>query len=195
MINFNQAAENNKKPILTELKRILVEPGALLEIGSGSGQHVLYMAELLQDVIWQPTEMAVNLSALAHNLTSSRIHNILQPFELEVGKDWPNGEYRYAYAANVLHIMSEKLLPSIFKELKEVVQAGGIAVFYGPFKYNGYFTTDSNKRFDEWLRKKSSEAGIRDIEMVLAEAHNSGFTLIEDIAMPANNQLLVFSRQ
>jgi len=194
MRNFNQAADNNKAPILKELQRLFSAPGKLLEIGSGSGQHAMHMANLLPGVIWQPTEVSGNLPLLAENLSAARCSSLMEPLELEVGQHWPDGSYRYAYLANVLHIIAEELLRDLFAGLRRLVQPGGMLACYGPFKYGGSFTTDSNARFDDWLRRNYSAAGIRDIETIADEAELADFRCIDDIAMPANNQLLVFCR-
>ncbi len=190
--NFSQAAHNNKDAILGVLKRFFLEPGLLLEIGSGSGQHAIHMAGQMRSITWQPTEMSTNLPALEENLLVGSQTNVLKPAELEIGFVWPEGDYRYAYAANVLHIMSERLLPDLFSGLRSCMCLVGLVCFYGPFKYGGEFTTESNARFDGWLKRNYPKAGIRDIEIVEAEAASKGFKLSDDFAMPANNQLLVF---
>ena len=189
--NFSQAADNNKNAILSVLKRYFLEPGVLLEIGSGSGQHAIHMAEQLPLIAWQPTEMSTNLAALEENLLIGGKTNVLEPAELEIGVVWPGGEYRYAYAANVLHIMPARLLPDLFSGLSARMSLGGLLFFYGPFKYAGEFTTESNARFDGWLKRSYREAGIRDVETVEDEAASAGFKLVDDLSMPANNQLLV----
>jgi len=195
MKNFNRAADTNKEPILKVLEPLFIEPGMLLEIGSGSGQHAIHMSRQLQSVTWQPTEMLQNLPALTENLAASADANVLAPAVLEIGGLWPEGKYQYAYAANVLHIVSERLLPELFTGLRSCIWPGGLLCFYGPFKYGGEFTTDSNARFDDWLKRNYLEGGVRDIEVVERQAVRTDFKLIDDFSMPANNQLLVFRRQ
>ena len=193
--NFNQAADNNKEAILSVLKPLFRERGTLLEIGSGSGQHAIHMARQLPSVTWQPTEMAKNLAMLVDNVLAGEEGNVLEPAKLEIGGVWPSGMYLYAYAANLLHIMSERLLPELFSGLRSRMLPGGLLCFYGPFKYGGEFTTESNARFDGWLTRNYPEGGIRDIEVVEGQAIRTDFKLIDDFSMPANNQLLVFRRQ
>ena len=195
MKNFNQAADNNKEFILRVLELLFIEPGMLLEIGSGYGQHAIHISRQLQSVTWQPTEVLQNLPALVENLAAGADANVLAPTVLEIGGLWPGGKYQYAYAANVLHIVSERLLPELFMGLHSRIWSGGLLCFYGPFKYDGEFTTDSNARFDDWLKRNYVEGGIRDIEIVERQAATTDFKLIDDFSMPANNQLLVFRRQ
>lgn len=193
--NFNQAADNNKEAILSVLKPLFIERGTLLEIGSGSGQHAIYMSRKLPLVTWQPTEISENLAVLADNVSAGEEDSVLVPIELEIGGAWPGGKYLYAYAANILHIMSEGLLSELFSGLRSRMFPEGLLCFYGPFKYGGEFTTESNARFDGWLKRNYREGGIRDIEVVVHQAMKTNFKLIDDFSMPVNNQLLVFRRQ
>jgi hypothetical protein len=189
---FNNAAENNKRHILEHLKRLLRDPVDMLEIGSGSGQHVVYFAQALPHVRWLPGDRAEYFDALGVNLAKVALPNIAPPRYLDV-VDFPRDiQCDITYCANVLHIMAADLMPSLF----EGVAATGsrMLILYGPYKYNGKFTTESNANFDSWLRSRDSASGIRDIEDVTALAGEYNFRLVEDNAMPANNQLLVFTR-
>ena len=82
-----------------------------------------------------------------------------------------------------------------FRPLPQVLNSGAIVCVYGPFKYAGEFTTPSNAQFDLWLKSNDPRSGVRDIETVLALAEDAGLTLLEDNAMPANNQLLVWRKR
>ena len=190
--NFNQSADNNKTPIFGRLRDVFTQPGAVLEIGSGSGQHAIFLAENMRWLAWQPTEQGELLGDLTANIEELATDNVLIPVRLEVGAIWPDGRYDYAYTANVLHIMSEELMPGFFAEVSERLEPGGICSVYGPFRYNGHFTTESNAHFDLFLKETYPHGGIRDFEVVCAEADRHGFELLHDFNMPANNQLLVF---
>ena len=97
-----------------------------------------------------------------------------------------------AFSANTLHIMSWEHVQALFAALPSVLRHGALLAVYGPFNYGGRYTSDSNARFDEWLKARDPRSGIRDAEAVQALAAESGFTRLRDVAMPANNRLLVW---
>lgn len=195
---FNRAADNNKNAILTELRRLLPETGRVLEVGSGSGQHVVHFAEALPGIVWQPTDRGDYFDMLKSNLAKVSLPNVLKPIYLEAS-DFPasfsdTGGFNAGYLANVLHIMAESFMASLFTGVSNSLREGGLCVIYGPFKYGGDFTTPSNAQFDEWLKSRDPLSGVRDIEVVEQVAESVSLGLIEDKAMPANNQLLVFRK-
>ena len=98
------------------------------------------------------------------------------------------------YAANVMHIVSEPLGADLIKLAAQSLLKDGYLVLYGPYRYGGEFTTESNKDFDGWLKDRDSDSGVRDFEWVEGLANESGLNLIKDHAMPANNQCLVFKK-
>ena len=195
MRNFNQAADNNKRPICEKLQALFAAPGRVLEIASGSGQHAIHMSSQLPHLTWQPTEQTEMLEPLKENVSKFTAGNVLEPVELEVSNIWPAGSFSYAYAANLLHIMSEPLMPVFFERVSQRLVMQGLCVVYGPFRYGGCFTTESNARFDVFLRGTYPHGGIRDFEKVCDVAGQYGFSIISDFNMPANNQLLVFRQR
>jgi cyclopropane fatty-acyl-phospholipid synthase-like methyltransferase len=196
--NFSQAAENNKGPILAELQTRFVEPGRVLEIGSGTGQHAVYFSEQMPHLVWQPTDCEPYFESLQQNLrdiSTKSMKSIEQPLYLRIGESkWPGESYDYAFTANVLHIMSATLMPAFFEVVGRGMKSTGLCCIYGPFRYHGEFTTPSNEQFDRWLKGNNPESGIRDIEIVCAQAESNELTLLDDLSMPANNQLLVFRK-
>lgn len=193
MINFSQASENNKGPILEQLKVLFAEPGTVLEVGSGAGQHALHFCAALPHLTWQPTDQGAYFDGLVENLATVA-SGTLAPIYLDVSQDWPEGGYHYGFSANVLHIAAATLTEPFFAGFGRSLEPGGRLCVYGPFRYNGSFTTESNERFDAWLKGNDARSGIRDIETVTSIAAAHGLDLVQDIAMPANNQLLVFDR-
>ena len=189
---FNRAADNNKAPILAELKRLLIVGDTVLEIGSGSGQHAAYFAAEMPGITWQPTDRGPYFAALDANLSRVNLKNVEQVQYLDV-EDFPDTlNADVAYCANVIHIMPEALIPRLFDGVRAALGDYGTFLLYGPFRYNGRCTTPSNEQFDAWLKEQDPIQGIRDIEAVSAEAERCGMQLAEDVSMPANNQLLVF---
>lgn len=198
--NFSQASENNKPHIARHLTHCLADASRLLEIGSGSGQHAMYIAPQLPDMTWIPSEMSDRYDALEANIaahtTDHPISSISTPLVLDVNQQpWSVSSVDVVYTANTLHIMSWPSVQSFVAGAGRVLGDNGMLCVYGPFKYDGKFTTPSNSRFDASLRMTDNVMGIRDIEAVDSLARQQGLTLLHDHDMPANNQLLIWQRQ
>lgn len=192
---FSQACENNKIPIVEQLKKIFTTTSKVLEVGSGTGQHAVFFAAQLPHLIWQPTDLTVNhygINAWRNELPSP---NLKPPLELDVSAAWPVVQVDGIFTANTLHIMSWELVKLFFQGVGKHLALQGRLVVYGPFKYQGQFTSESNAQFDLWLKAHDSARGVRDIEDVVQLAQSVGLALISDTVMPANNQLLVFEKQ
>ena len=195
MEGFSQAADNNKTPILNTLREWLSKGELVLEIGSGSGQHAIHIANTLSKIRWQPTEHPDVLPILTKNIASFSSPNLLTPQSLDLAAvEWPAESADCVYAANVIHIVAETLGRKLIETAAEILRAGGLLALYGPFKYQGDFTTTSNAEFDDWLKDRNPKSGIRDFEWVMELAKDSGLTFVEDRSMPANNQFLAFRR-
>lgn len=191
----SQACENNKQPILECLRAIFVEPGLVLEIGSGTGQHVEFLATQLPHLQWQPTNHPSALGDCEERLREAALANVLPPLTLDVAaSNWPLTAADAAFSANTAHIMSWPEVEAMFLGLAGILPEGAPFCLYGPFNYAGNFTSASNRTFDEHLRRRAAHMGIRDIEDLLDLAARSDFTLAADHAMPANNRLLVWRR-
>jgi SAM-dependent methyltransferase len=195
MEHFSQAADNNKAPILELLRTLLPQNGSVLEVGSGSGQHAIYFSAEMSGLRWQPSERPSMLSTLTRNIETYGGANVLLPVTLDLEENvWPAQSFDAVYSANVLHIVSVELGAKLIAGAGQVLKVGGLLICYGPFKYNGNFTTSSNEVFDASLKARDSDSGIRDFEWVCDHARRAGFALIQDQPMPANNQCLVFRR-
>lgn len=194
MLAFSEACERNKGPILEILRRILADTHRVLEIGSGTGQHAVHFARHLPWLIWQPTDREDYFPDLKARLILEGSPNIEPPLLLDVrNHPWPVNPTDAIFSANTLHIMSWDAVKDFFLGAGKTV-AGRLCV-YGPFRYNGGYTSDSNARFDQHLKHYDPMSGIRDFEAVNALAEARGFRLLHDYTMPANNQLLVWEKQ
>ena len=196
MLNFSPASERNKAIILDTLRTYLEQHQNVLEIGSGSGQHAMYIAPHFKQLHWSPSELAENVEALVSNLSVAKINNISEPCVLDVTQhDWnlkisPD----LVFTANTLHIMPEAAVRHFFHGVGRVITQGGRVCIYGPFKYAGEYTSDSNAEFDLWLKARDPLSGIRDFDLIVRWADEAGLILEEDIPMPANNQMLVWKK-
>ena len=195
MQRFSEAAENNKNHILLVLQERLPPNARVLEIGSGSGQHALHIAAEMKSIIWQPTERSEGMPDLEKNLSDYGSPNILGPLQLDLSSEqWPDTDTNCVYSANVMHIINEKLGESLVRGVGKNLSEEGLFILYGPYKYSGDFTTQSNAEFDTWLKGRDPNSGIRDFEWVTDLANQHGLSLQADLSMPANNQMLIFQR-
>lgn len=191
---FSQACENNRQPILSVLQRAFADCSQVLEIGSGSGQHAVFFAPQLQHLVWQPSDRPENLPGIQAWISDEPSSNLSFPLELDVDGLWPDSGFDGFFTANTCHIMPWTSVINMFAGIGKIATADAVLAIYGPFKYQGGFTTDSNANFDRWLKSIVPHQGVRDIEKVTQLAQEIGFKLVEDNAMPANNQLLLFRR-
>ncbi len=192
---FSPAAENNKQVILEILATAFADVRHVLEIGSGTGQHAVYFAQHLPHVTWTPSDIRPALDGIRIRLAQEGSDNIMEPTLLDLADpNWPVNQVDAIFSANVVHIISWPLVEVLFEGLGRVLEVGGVLCLYGPYKYKGQYTTESNANFDLWLKDRDPNSGIKDFEAVNALALAQGLRLVQDHAMPANNQLLVWRR-
>lgn len=192
---FAPSAERNRHSILAALTQHLDPGNTVLEIGSGTGQHLSWFAEQRSDVIWQPSDLLDKQAGIKAWVAESetRAANLLPPLTLDVELDlWPIDTAQVCYTANTLHIMSWSAVVALFDGVSRVLRNGGKLCVYGPFKIDGTHTGAGNARFDEDLRAGGSHSGIRDLTLVDKLAHQHGFLAGTRIAMPSNNLLVIW---
>lgn len=193
---FSAACERNRVHILKVMKDVITQNDRkLLEVGSGTGQHAVYLAPHFPHMIWVTSDVKENHTGIKMWLAESGAPNIIGPGEFKVGThDFPNGEFDIVFTANTFHIMPwsecKKLIGQMGKNLHEKSKV----LIYGPFNYGGDFTSDSNRAFDQSLKAMDPLMGIRNAEDVFKEMESSGFRLLKDNEMPANNRMLVFEK-
>lgn len=192
---FSQACENNKAPILDHLRTYFRPGQTILEIGTYTAQHIDYFSQKLPEVTWQPSDIPASMAIVQAGLADLPRENILPPVVLDVCQDsWPPGSKDGVFSANTLHIMAEEYAPYFFAGVGRILKPRGFLCVYGPFKYDGEFTSESNASFDEWLKGRDPVSGVRDFEKMDALARQADLELVADHAMPANNQLLVWQK-
>lgn len=193
---YSEACERNSAPILTVLGRVFVTPGLVLEIGSGTGQHAAYFAPRLPHVRWQPTDVVAHLPGIRAWCREARAENLLEPVALDVNLPaWPVTRATHVFSANTAHIMSWSEVEKMFSGIGTVLAHDGHFCLYGPFNDHGAYTSDSNARFDRQLRMQHPAMGIRDVDDLIPPARSAGMTLVDDVAMPANNRTLVWQKR
>lgn len=193
---FSQSCENNKLPILQVISEVYVKPVEVLEIGSGTGQHACYFAQKLPHITWQCSDLRENIPGIDQWVAEAELTNLNPPLELDVTMSiWPVTEINALFSANTLHIISWSKIEILFQRLQRYLHTGARCCFYGPFNYQGNYTSDSNARFDQWLKTREPLSGIRDFEAIQDLAQAAGMRLIDDIAMPANNRLSIWQKE
>jgi cyclopropane fatty-acyl-phospholipid synthase-like methyltransferase len=193
---YAEACDRNRDPILEVLLRHFADRRRVLEIGSGTGQHAVHFAAALPQVEWQTSDLEASLPGIRLWLEEAGRPNLPPPLALDVRRGpWPRQPFDAVFTANTLHIMSWEEVRAFFAALPRLLAHDGVLAVYGPFNYDGRFTSASNESFDGWLRQRSSASGIRDFEAVDALARSIDLSLAEDCAMPANNRTLVWRRE
>jgi SAM-dependent methyltransferase len=191
----SEACERNKEPILAVLRLHLPAACSVLEIGSGTGQHAVFFASRLPQIIWQPTETAAQIASLAARTTIAALPNLRGPLELDVHSGpWPDATFGAVFTANTLHIVSWPGVTRLLGAVGGLLAPHGLLLIYGPFRRGGKHTSDSNAQFDAMLRRRDAASGVRDFEAVDALAAAQGLRLVADHEMPANNRTLVWEK-
>ena len=190
------AAERNKDPILSVLARALPRRGLVLEIASGTGQHVMHFAQALSDLTWQPSDPDAELrESIALRIQEERRANVNWPIDLDVTKlPWPLQTADAVVCINLIHVAPWSATLALFKGTRALLPTEHVLFLYGPYRRFGGHTSKSNEQFDSDLRAQDPEWGLRDLEAVSAAAASSGFLLAEIVEMPANNFSLIFKR-
>jgi cyclopropane fatty-acyl-phospholipid synthase-like methyltransferase len=195
MKQYSQACDENREPILKLIRKVFANAHSILEIGSGTGQHAVYFARQLPHLTWQPTDLEENHASIQAWRDESGLENVRPPIALDVSASaWPDSIYDGFFSANTAHIMNPEEVQRMFSGIGNLLPTGAHCCLYGPFNYDGAFTSDSNKQFDSWLKKRNPASGIRDFEVIAELADANGFILKGDNEMPVNNRLLVWQK-
>jgi cyclopropane fatty-acyl-phospholipid synthase-like methyltransferase len=196
MKQYSQACDENRDPILAVLKHELADCHQLLEIGSGTGQHAVYFGRQLPHLSWQTSDVDSSHPSINAWLNDAQLPNVRQPLSLDVNnRRWPNDEFDGVFSANTAHIMSWPEVINMFNGIGNLLKPGGVFCLYGPFNYNGQYTSESNERFDSWLKSRDPLSGVRNFEDLGELALASNMVCRRDYEMPVNNRLLVWEKQ
>ncbi len=193
---FAPAVARNKEPILDVLCRLLPASGLVLEVASGSGEHIIHFASALSGLLWQPTDADPRaLRSIAAHARTAGLNNVLTPQTLDARvQPWPVARADVVLAINMIHIAPWSATVGLMAGAGGILPDGGLLYLYGPFKVAGMHTAASNATFDADLRVRDPAWGVRDIEAVSEAGLAQGFELVERVPMPANNFSLVYRR-
>jgi SAM-dependent methyltransferase len=191
------SAERNKDPVADVLCRVLPDQGLVLEVSSGTGQHVVHFARAMPHLRWQPTERDEdNLRSIASWRAAEALPNVLEPIRLDVvDQPWPVSSAAAVVCLNMIHIAPWAAAEALIRGAEAILAAGGILFLYGPYRREGRHTAPSNEAFDQQLRSRNPDWGVRDLEEVVRFAGQHGFDASEIHEMPANNLSVVFRRR
>jgi len=192
---YSEACERNKDPILEVLREVFADRHKVLEIGSGTGQHAAYFARHLAHLAWQTSDVAQHLPGIQEWIDEAALPNLPAAIALDIDQAaWPRIGADAIFTANTLHIVSWPQVQRLFERVGALLPVNGVLAVYGPFKYGGVHTAESNARFDLMLRGRDPDSGLRDFEAVDELARKHGLVLAGDHAMPANNRAVVWVR-
>lgn len=189
------ACERNREPILQVLRQELRHRSTVLEIGSGTGQHAVFFGAALSDLTWQTSDRSENHAGITAWLEHVGQANVLPPLLLDV-ETFDPGSLRYdaVFSANTAHIMRIEAVRCMFALAARVLGEGGVFCLYGPFNFEGRFSSESNAAFDTSLGQRDPAMGIRDIEELDRFAAAGGLTRVRLYALPANNHIAVWQK-
>jgi cyclopropane fatty-acyl-phospholipid synthase-like methyltransferase len=193
---YSEACERNREPILSAIRPVLSDCRAVLEIGSGTGQHAVFFAASMPHLLWYPSDRQEYHAGIELWLAEAGLANVRMPLLLDVGYAvWPEVDVDAVFSANTAHIMHWHEVEALFAGIGRLLPEQGVFLLYGPFNYRQTYTSKSNERFDGWLKARDPLSGIRGFEDVDRLARQAGMVLREDFAMPANNRLLFWQKQ
>ncbi|MDB5722977.1 MAG: hypothetical protein JWP15_3595 [Alphaproteobacteria bacterium] len=193
---FAPATERNREPIASVLRQLLPASGMVLEVASGTGEHVVHFARLFPDLIWQPTDTEEGgLDSIRAWRDSAGLANIREPIALDAAGPWPVAAADAIVCINMVHISPWAATSGLMRGARHLLRPGAPLILYGPYRRDGVTTAPSNEAFDASLKARNPEWGLRDVSSVEREAAANGLDLDRTYEMPANNLILAFRRR
>jgi SAM-dependent methyltransferase len=195
MLPDSPASERNKRPILEVLRAEFRNASQVLEIGSGTGQHAAFFVQELPHLTWQTSDLPENHETILARLARSAPPGIRPPLALDVENAEPLPmSFDAVFSANTAHIMSIRAVQRMFALIGRILPEGGTFCLYGPFNFDGEFSSESNARFDASLRQRKASMGIRDLADLDRFANDAGMSRVRLYAMPAMNYIAVWQK-
>jgi cyclopropane fatty-acyl-phospholipid synthase-like methyltransferase len=193
---FSEACLRNQQAIAMALAGYLDKPARVLEVGSGTGQHAVYIAGRLPHLYWQPTELPGALTGIELWRKEARLANLEPALALDINQSpWAvAADFDAVFTANTIHFVGWSTVENLFRGAAAALVKGGLMLVYGPFNEEGRYTSSGNARLDQWLKQRDPESGIKDRQAVIELAAGFGLSHFKTHPMPANNELLGFVR-
>jgi hypothetical protein len=194
---YAPATERNREAILSVLKSILPMQGKVLEIASGTGEHITFWAPYFPNITWQPSDPdPMHLASIEGWIAQLPAANILPPIQIDVtNQTWSIDSVEVILCVNMIHIAPWEACLGILQGAQSLLSKGGLLYLYGPFKQQGKHTAPSNEAFDLSLRAQDPSWGVRDLEAVIDSAQKHDLHAQQVIPMPANNLSVVFCKR
>jgi SAM-dependent methyltransferase len=193
---FAPATERNRDAIATVLGPLLPDQGTILEIASGTGEHLVHFAARFPHLTWQPSDYDdAGLASIAAWSAEAGLPNICPPMQIDASAPvWPIASVDAILCINMIHIAPWAATQGLMRGAARLLPPGGLLYLYGPYREENRPTAPSNEDFDASLKSRNSEWGLRLVEDVTALAQRNSLALEARIEMPANNLSLVFRR-
>jgi hypothetical protein len=193
---FAPATERNREPIAAVLAQILPATGILLEVASGTGEHAAWFAARFPGLLWQPSDPDPGaLDSIRAWRKEAALANLLEPVLLDAAaEDWPAPAADAILCINMVHISPWAATVGLMRGSGRLLGAGAPLILYGPYRRAGVPTAPSNEAFDESLKARNPQWGLRELEAVEMEAERAGLRLDRIVEMPANNLTVIFRR-
>ena len=193
---YAPAASRNRGPILDVLRPILPSSGLVLEVASGTGEHVVHFARAFPMLEWQPSEPSREArQSIDAWIAAEGTDNVHPPLDLDVASDsWPVDHAAAVVCINMIHISPWAATEGLMRGASRILDPGAPLYLYGPFRRAAKPIEPSNAAFDEDLRSRDPRWGLRDLDEVAACASSHGFNPDGVVEMPANNLSVIFRR-
>jgi len=199
------AAERNKQPILDVLSLLFPKDasGDVLEIASGTGQHVIHFASYFENMSFYPTEYdASSIESLNHNVSFAGLKNVKSPVQVDITQPLPMWnrsitcrKYDLMTCINMIHITPWQCTEGLFNAASQLLKPQGLLLTYGPYAVNAVLEPESNRSFDRHLRLQDPSWGVRDIRDIKQLAETVELELLQTHDLPANNKALIFRKR
>lgn len=192
---YSESCDQNREPILSVIQPLLKGSHSVLEIGSGTGQHAVFFAERMSHLVWHTSDCPAYHEGIKLWLQEAGLENTREPITLDVStEDWPQQHFDAVFSANTAHIMHWRDVEAMIAGAGDILVNGGKFLLYGPVNYNHRYTSESNAKFDDWLKGRDPGSGIRNFEDLDKLAQQAGMHLCKDYEMPANNRILYWGK-
>lgn len=190
------ATVRNRDAISDVLETVLPASGKVLEVASGTGEHVIHFAQRFPDLVWQPSDYSdASLPSIAAWVAEAGVTNVHPAVQLDASSpDWPEQQADAILCINMIHIAPWAATIGLMAGAGRLLRAGAPLYLYGPYLRDGVETAASNLAFDQSLKERDPDWGLRDLSAVTALASEQGLHLDRVIEMPANNLSVIFRK-